>query len=61
MVEVQVIGPAVGDTPVGVKTTAFGVLKLALLRVEELCAKLEVEFFAQRHILDRGEIPRGEP
>jgi hypothetical protein len=32
VVDVLVITPAVGETPVGVKATAFGALKLARFR-----------------------------
>ena len=40
--------PAVGETPVGVKTTAFGVLKLARFKnVEEFRPKLQVQLFRE--------------
>ena len=40
--------PAVGETPLGVNTTAFGVLKFGVIQhVEQLRAKLESQPFAQ--------------
>jgi hypothetical protein len=53
-VAVLVICPAVGETPGGVKTMAFGVLKLALFRIiEKLRAKLEVQPLAYPSILEQ--------
>src|SRR5260370_17587354 len=39
VVDVLVITPAVGETPVGVKVRAFGVLKLALFRILKISTR----------------------
>ena len=44
VVDVLVITPAVGETPVGVNTTAFGVLKFGVVQeIEKLGAELQVQ------------------